>query len=91
MLKTLFEPITLDGDECAFEKHKCDAQATCSNTIESYTCACNEGFSGNGKVCRGTVLHPNRKFAYYVDSPGNYRLLPELQDIHPCGECTSFS
>ncbi|XP_028412079.1 C-type lectin lectoxin-Lio2-like, partial [Dendronephthya gigantea] len=42
-------------DECVFGKPKCHSNATCSNTVESYNCACNEGFVGNGKVCEGRV------------------------------------
>ena len=29
----------------------CDANATCSNTTGSFSCACKTGFSGNGKTC----------------------------------------
>ncbi|XP_028410394.1 fibrillin-1-like [Dendronephthya gigantea] len=38
-------------DECASKAHRCHSQATCNNTIGSYTCTCSEGFTGNGKVC----------------------------------------
>ncbi|XP_065182426.1 uncharacterized protein LOC135813137 [Sycon ciliatum] len=40
-----------DEDECATGLHRCDANATCSNTVGSYTCACNQHFSGNGLNC----------------------------------------
>ena len=36
-------------DECATNDHDCDSNATCTDTLESYTCACNlgaEGFPG---------------------------------------------
>ena len=39
-----------DIDECA-KVGSCAADALCSNTPGSYTCACKGGFSGNGKVC----------------------------------------
>ncbi|XP_028412098.1 fibrillin-1-like [Dendronephthya gigantea] len=42
---------TRDVDECALETHYCHYEATCNNTIGSYTCVCNEGFSGNGTIC----------------------------------------
>ena len=47
----------LDEDECALETHnKCHFDATCNNTIGSYTCNCNEGFTGNGTICKGMVI-----------------------------------
>ena len=30
-------------DECAAGDHNCDENATCSDTVRSYTCECNEG------------------------------------------------
>ena len=48
-----FEVITeADLNECADENNNdCHAQAICTNTIGSYSCACKEGFVGNGKSC----------------------------------------
>ncbi|XP_061422203.1 mucin-4-like [Lethenteron reissneri] len=40
----------LDIDECS-QANACSADATCANTDGSYTCSCNEGFTGNGIVC----------------------------------------
>ena len=40
-----------DIDECKTGVAKCDANATCSNLIGSYTCSCNAGWDGNGKTC----------------------------------------
>ncbi|XP_028410420.1 CD97 antigen-like [Dendronephthya gigantea] len=40
------------ADECLLGGHKCHPQASCNNTIGSYTCTCNEGFTGNGTVCK---------------------------------------
>ena len=31
----------------------CDENAQCANTIGSFTCACNEGYSGDGMTCTG--------------------------------------
>ena len=41
----------LDIDEC--QSLPCDSNATCLNTIGSFTCACNGGFTGNGSQCDG--------------------------------------
>ncbi|CAJ0968687.1 unnamed protein product, partial [Ranitomeya imitator] len=39
-----------DINECE-TKNICSPNATCTNTIGNYTCACNDGFSGNGTHC----------------------------------------
>ena len=44
---------TLDTDECVDGTHDCHANATCTNTPDSFTCACNSGFHGDGKTCSG--------------------------------------
>ena len=46
---------TLDIDEC--EDNLCDENADCINTNGSHVCTCRQGFSGNGVVCEGAVLH----------------------------------
>ena len=54
----------LDYDECQ-KKDACHANATCSNTIGSYTCQCKYSFTGDGRSCvwyRGMFRSP------YVDN-----------------------
>ena len=46
----------LDIDECGNEANNCHTEATCANTIASYTCSCGTGFSGNGVLCSGKFL-----------------------------------
>jgi alpha-tubulin suppressor-like RCC1 family protein len=41
----------VDLDECATEQDNCNANATCSNTIGSFTCTCKDGYTGNGIAC----------------------------------------
>jgi hypothetical protein len=41
----------VDIDECADGTHNCDANATCTNTSGGFTCACNDGFEGDGTTC----------------------------------------
>ena len=43
--------VCADIDECAANTDDCDANATCTNTIGSFTCACNAGFTGDGNTC----------------------------------------
>ena len=50
----------LDVDECSSSNVGCHANAFCQNTVGSYTCACNPGYSGNGFTCNGTLLFVNK-------------------------------
>ena len=43
----------LDVNECDAGSHSCHTHATCTNTEGSYTCACNNGYSGDGTTCSG--------------------------------------
>ena len=43
--------VMTDVDECVAGMDNCDANATCSNTVGSFTCSCNPGFSGSGVNC----------------------------------------
>ena len=45
----------LDENECAMES-TCHFNAACNNTIGSYKCTCNKGFTGNGTICEGKVI-----------------------------------
>ena len=54
---------TSDEDECILEVHECHFEATCINTIGSYICACNEGFTENeAKVGQVTCMHAHMTF-----------------------------
>jgi hypothetical protein len=45
--------VAADMDECMMMP--CSADATCTNTIGSFTCVCNEGFEGDGFSCEPVV------------------------------------
>lgn len=51
-MKTLFI-FASDINECTSSPSACDVNAQCTNTIGSYRCACNPGYTGNGKTCVG--------------------------------------
>ena len=56
---SIYFNIFSDIDECTINTHNCDrdpGQATCTNTIGSFTCACNTGFAGNGVICTGQFI-----------------------------------
>ena len=40
-----------DINECELNVHQCDHHAECTNTVGSYECHCNIGFTGNGYNC----------------------------------------
>ena len=40
-----------DINECGADVDNCSSDATCTNTLGSYTCLCNLGFTGNGLSC----------------------------------------
>ncbi|HEY5924716.1 MAG TPA: calcium-binding EGF-like domain-containing protein [Kofleriaceae bacterium] len=46
-----FRDATVAVNECAGGTHDCNANATCTDTADSFTCACNAGYTGNGDVC----------------------------------------
>ena len=43
-----------DINECEVGTDNCHADATCENTIGSFTCTCNTGYEGDGVTCEGT-------------------------------------
>jgi hypothetical protein len=46
----------IDINECTLGTDDCDAdvRATCTNIPGSFTCACKDGYSGDGKTCVGS-------------------------------------
>ena len=45
-----------DVDECEEGTHGCHSNATCTNSIGSYQCACVDGFTGDGRECQGVCV-----------------------------------
>ena len=44
-----------DIDECVADAANCDTNAACTNTVGSFSCACNPGFTGDGVTCAGKI------------------------------------
>ena len=53
----LFNCLITDVDECAQGTDECHLNATCDNTIGSYTCECVTGLTGNGITCDGMYMY----------------------------------
>ena len=51
--KRIFIVIVADLDECNTQKHNCDDNADCLNTVGSYNCKCRAGYTGDGQTCNG--------------------------------------
>ena len=49
----VLENMCTDVDECRLGTHNCSVNAGCTNTAGGFTCACNEGYFGNGTWCDG--------------------------------------
>ena len=47
--------VTTDDDECTMGTDNCHANAECTNTPGSFTCACVEGYNGDGVNCQGML------------------------------------
>lgn len=52
----------VDIDECTGSP--CSEHATCENTEGSFTCTCNEGFTGDGLECTSAACAPGEPFTF---------------------------
>lgn len=51
-----------DINECTASSPVCHVSAQCNNTLGSYRCICNPGYTYNGKRCTGTQGNVIRKY-----------------------------
>ena len=57
VVKGNFYQLTIsDINECTDGIHTCDSNATCSDSIGTFTCTCNSGYTGDGQSCMGKCL-----------------------------------
>ena len=54
----------LDIDECTMGTDNCAPEATCTNTEGSFTCTCNQGYTGNGTSCTGKIVNVHVRHAH---------------------------
>ena len=59
----------IDLNECQNGSHDCDQKASCTDTVENFTCKCDDGFEGSGKDgdCKGEFrnLQKDLKFFFH--------------------------
>ena len=48
--------IFIDMNECKDSSAICGASGSCTNTVGSFTCLCNSGYSGDGVICTGNLF-----------------------------------
>jgi len=53
-------------NECLTNNGGCDANADCTDTVGSWTCACKAGYSGNGLSCTASIVP--KKVAVFTSS-----------------------
>ena len=51
-----------DIEECTASPSACLSDAKCTNTVGSYCCACNPGYTGNGKTYVGKYIKESNVF-----------------------------
>ena len=49
----VFNSFLSDVNECTDKLHGCSEAAKCTNTKGSFSCRCENGYSGNGTYCIG--------------------------------------
>jgi len=42
-----------DINECETNNGSCSDDASCTNNVGAFTCACNSGYTGDGFTCNG--------------------------------------
>ena len=67
--------LSTDIDEC-YPESPCHANASCTNTHGSFTCACNAGYTGDGMKCYGRCLI---RFSFNVAGVCRYYNIQELR------------
>ena len=63
-LRLIIHSCTTDNDECT-GANDCDPNADCENTPGSYTCSCQDGYSGDGYGCQGSLSVLNKCCAFH--------------------------
>jgi hypothetical protein len=63
-------------DPCATNNGGCSANATCTNDNGTATCACNDGYTGDGITCTASVTCPCAVFSNWLSSDESCSITP---------------
>ena len=75
----LYPLLCIDIDECELGFDDCNENATCTDTLGSFSCACNPGFEGDGLNCTSNPMI--MQFCNYIPN-SQLRLKTRLYGIH---------
>lgn len=51
--------LNVDTNECATGDHNCHVNAKCINEPGTFSCVCEDGYTGNGFFCTGNIISHN--------------------------------
>ena len=77
----MFRSCFSDLDECLSGARPCEVNASCTNSDGSYSCVCNQGFTGNGTVCDGMFIHASyskKRSVFVAFSP----IVTQIVSVH---------
>jgi len=80
---------TEDINECTSSPPACNINAQCSNTIGSYRCTCNPGYTGNGKTCTGAQFRKGNVIRGCTKKEQLIFVLKQLRGLN--GKCMFFA
>lgn len=71
------EDYALQVDECALDSDDCGANAACTDLPDGFSCACNDGYTGDGATCAdidecSVETHDCDANAICTNTPGSY-------------------
>lgn len=64
MLITRVLVFLLTGVDYCAKGHVCHANASCLNLQTTYTCHCDQGFEGDGRICTGMIIKIITSFCF---------------------------
>ena len=63
----LFKHCTEEIKICGTPQDDCSEYATCADTGPgTYTCTCNKGYTGDGKICEGDKIEKTFTHSHYI-------------------------